>query len=773
MKIKLISLLVAASLSATAIAETQSLKGQIVDENNQPVSHADVKIRNLKVSVKTDENGHFVINDLKHGRYVLDVETKNQGHINESVNHNGGTQRLVVGDNNVETMVITSNPLEHSSLEMTAPAVIIGGDELVKNRGANIGETLSEVSGVSLASFGVGAGSPVIRGQQGNRVTVLSNNSASQDASNSSPDHWIAAEPLLADRVEILKGPATLLYGGGAIGGAVNVVDKRIPTRLPNDVDGGAEVRLSDSAIGERSLVAGVTVPVNNVALRFEAFDSKTDSFSIPGYAESARLHAREEAEEEHGHEHEERSEESFGLLENSDTDTRGGAFGLSYITDKGYWGFSYSQYDRNYGLPGHSHAHHEEEHGHGHEEHEEAARLNLEQKRFDLRGVWEQPFSGIESLKIQYAKSDYQHREQEGGEAGTLFTNDAHELRLEAVHDLWRGWQGAFGFQWNASDFAALGEEAFIPRSDKQNLGLFWLGEIDTGKWHTELGLRVDRTMIETVSQSEYRATAFSFAAGTVYHFAENWSLPINFARAQRVPTVEELYSNAGNDEDHYVPHLATMTVEVGNPNLTKEIAYNFDIGLRYHTDNIHMNFALFRNSIDNFIHQQEEHHEDHGHGHEHELPIMEFAQRDAVFEGAEVELDWIFADSGSSFWSTGVFADYTHAEFTDGDYVPRVPAKRVGVKLGYNLNDFAANLKYTVAASQDKVAEEELATDGYNLLNVDLSYNLGFSSADALLFLRGNNLLNEEIRDHASYVKDLAPRVGRSISTGVRVTF
>lgn len=779
MKIKVISLLVAASLSATAMAESQSLKGQIVDENNQPVRNADVNIRSLKVSVKTDENGQFMIKDLEHGRYVLDVETKNQGHINESINHNGSTQRLVVGENNVETMVISGNPLEHSTLEMTSPAVIVGGDELIKNRGANIGETLSEVSGVNLASFGSGAGRPVIRGQQGNRVTVLSNNSSTQDASNASPDHWIAAEPLLADRVEILKGPATLLYGGGAIGGAVNVVDKRIPTHLPDDIDGGVELRLGDSATGERALVAGVTVPVNNLALRFEAFDSKTDDISIPGYSESARLRALEEAEEDHDHddEHEEH-EETIGLLENSATDSRGGAFGLSYVTDKGYWGFSYSQFDRSYGLPGHSHEHHEEHDDDDHDEHEEHEEefvlLDLKQKRFDLRGVWENPFNGLESLKLQYSKTDYEHQEQEGDEAGTLYSNDAHELRLEAVHELWRGWQGAFGFQWNQSDFSALGEEAFIPPSDKQNLGLFWIGEIDTGNWHTELGLRVDRTNIKANNLPEYRSTAFSFAAGTVYHFAENWSLPINFARAQRAPTVEELYSNATNDEENYVLHVPTSTFDVGNPNLSKEISYNFDIGLRYHTDDIHLNFALFRNSVDNYIYQQEEHHEeDADHDHEHGSPVMVFSQRDAIFEGAELELDWIFADSGASFWSAGIFADYTHAEFKGGEYVPRIPAKRAGFKVGYSLNDFTANLKYTVAASQDKVAEDELATDGYNLLNLDLSYNLGFSSADALLFLRGSNLLNEEIRDHASFIKDVAPRAGRSISAGVRVTF
>ncbi|NVJ64921.1 MAG: TonB-dependent receptor [Gammaproteobacteria bacterium] len=775
----LAAILVSGLMSGAALAEVKTLSGVVVDEDGQPIANAEVNIRSLNKAVTTDEQGRFSFAELEEGRYVIDVEAPRHGHINQSVRNDGESITLVVEDN-AETIVVTGNPLEHSSLEMASPSVIIAGDALVKNRGANIGETLSEVPGINLSSFGSGAGRPVIRGQQGNRVTVLSNNTSTSDASNASPDHWIAAEPLLAKRVEVLKGPATLLYGGEAVGGAVNVVDNRIPTEVPDGVDGGIEIRLGDSATGERAFVGtlttGVELDSGTLAFHLEALDSKTDAIEIPGYAESLRLRLLEEAEEEQGHS-EEDHEEGLALLENSDTDTLGGSAGFAYISDKGFWGASYTEFDRNYGLPGH--ADHGDEHAEdeAQDEHEEEViRLDLKQKRWDLKGQWNEPFAGFQNMKFNYTNTDYEHQEIEGDEIGTTFINDSDELRLELVHNAWSGWQGAFGLQYSDSDFAAIGDEAFIPASNTEKLGLFWLEEKNIGDWHFELGLRFDNQKLDAGLFGERDNNAFSFATGAVWHFNEHWSLPMNFARAERLPQVEELFSNAGNDEENFVPHLATLTVEVGNPNLDKEVANNFDIGLRYHTDDVHASIAVFHNRVDDFIYQElleEDHAEEEQH--EHELPILQYAQQDAIFEGVEFEVDWAFADNEHGYWKAGIFGDYTHAEFDNptGAYIPRQPAKRFGATLGFEFGDFSADLKAIKVASQDKVSAGELKTEGYNLVNLNLGYNLSFQDADALLFLRGQNLLDEEIRDHASFLKDRAPRAGRSISAGVRVTF
>ncbi len=779
-KQSMVTLLMAGLFTGPLMAEAKNLTGVVLDDKGAPIANAEVHLRALNKKVVTDDNGKFTFEALDEGRYVLDIEAAKIGHINQSVRHDGSPLSLTVTHDNAKTIVVTGNPLEHSSLEMASPAVVIAGDQLVKNRGTNIGETLAEVPGINLSSFGVGAGRPVIRGQQGNRVTVLSNNTSTQDASNASPDHWIAAEPLLAKRIEVLKGPATLLYGGGAVGGAVNVVDNKIPTETPDGIDGGLEVRLGDSATGERSVVGTLTSAVEldsgSLAFHIDAFDSKTDPIEIPGFAESLRLRELEEAEGEAGH-GEEEHEEGFGVLENSDTDTQGGNIGFSYITDNGYWGLSYTKFDRNYGLPGHAHEEEEEMHGAGEEEHgEETIRLDLEQKRWDLKGQWNNPFEGFQNLKMSFVNTDYQHQELEGEEIGTTFINDANELRLELVHEAWSGWQGAFGLQYSDGDFAAIGDEGFIPMSNTKKLGLFWLEERDLGNWHTELGLRFDRQELDAGSFGSRDDTAFSFAAGLVWHIDGNWSLPMNFARAQRLPQVEELLSNAGNSEDNYVPHLATLTIDVGNPNLDKETANNLDIGLRYHTDNLHASVAVFHNRVNDFIYQElleEDHAADPDH--EHELPILQFAQQDAVFEGVEAEIDWVFAEMDSGYWKAGLFGDYTHAEFDNptGAYIPRQPAKRFGASLGFERGDFSANLKAIKVAKQDKLAHEELATDGYDLLNLDLGYNLYFDNAEALLFLRGQNLLDEEIRDHASFLKDRAPRAGRSITAGIRVLF
>lgn len=772
-KRSLASLLVSSLLTGAVLAESKNLSGVVVDEKGQPIADAAIYLRALNKETTTDAQGKFTFEDLEEGRYVLDIEANKHGHINQSVRHNGTPLSFTVTPHNTEVIVVTSNPLEHSSLGMASPAVVIAGDELVKNRGTNIGETLAEVPGINLSSFGAGAGRPVIRGQQGNRVTVLSNNSSTQDASNASPDHWIAAEPLLAKRIEVLKGPATLLYGGGAVGGAVNVVDNKIPTEVPEGVDGGIEVRIGDSATGERAFVGALTTATKtangHVAFHVDAFSSRTDSIEIPGFAESLALRL---AEEEEGEEH---AEEAFGILENSDTDTQGGTVGFSYITDKGYWGVSYTDFDRNYGLPGHAeHGHEEDEEEH---EEEEAVRLDLRQKRWDIRGQWNNPFENFQSLKFTFARTDYEHQEIEGQEIGTTFTNDANELRLELVHEAWSGWQGAFGLQYSDSDFAAIGDEAFIPASNTQKLGIFWLEEHDYKNWHTELGIRFDRQELDAGIFGTRKDNAFSFAAGAVWHIDKNWSLPINFARAQRIPQVEELLSNAGNDEENLVPHLATLTIDVGNPDLDKETAHNLDLGIRYHTDNVHASLAIFHNRVNDFIyqeHHEEEHEGEQEHDHE-ELPILEFAQQDAIFEGVEAEVNWTFADTGNSLWKAGLFGDYTHAEFDNaqGAYIPRQPAKRFGGSLGFDYLDFSANLKAIKVASQDKLAEEEFATEGYTLVNIDIGYNLYFDNADVLLFLKGQNLLDEEIRDHASFLKDRAPRAGRSVSAGFRITF
>ncbi len=774
------ALLISGLMSSIAAAEVKTLSGVVVDDQGEPIANAEVYIRSLNKKVTTNAQGQFSFEGLEEGRYVIDVEAPRVGHINKSVRNDGDSVTLVVEDDS-ETIVVTGNPLEHSSLEMASPSVVISGDELVTNRGANIGETLSEIPGINLSSFGVGAGRPVIRGQQGNRVTVLSNNTSTSDASNASPDHWIAAEPLLAKRVEVLKGPATLLYGGEAVGGAVNVVDNRIPTEAPDGVEGGFEIRLGDSATSERAFVGtlttGVKIDSGTLAFHLDAMDSKTDPIEIPGYAESLRLRELEEAEEEAGHS-EEDHEEGFGVLENSDTDTQGGSVGFSYITDNGYWGISYTGFDRNYGLPGH--AHHEEEHeegeAHDEDEQEEVIRLDLKQKRWDVKGQWNNPFGGFQNLKFSYTNTDYEHVELEGNEIGTTFINDSNELRLELVHEAWSGWQGAFGLQYSDSDFAAIGEEAFIPASNTKKTGIFWLEEKNIGDWHFELGMRFDNQEIEAGTFGNRDDNVFSFATGAVWHFNENWSLPMNFARAERLPQVEELLSNAGNGEEDYVPHLATLTVEVGNPDLEKEVANNFDIGLRYHTDDIHASVAVFHNRVDDFIYQEllEEHHAEEE-DHEHELPILQYAQQDAIFEGVEFEIDWTFADTDNGYWKAGIFGDYTHAEFNNpaGAYIPRQPAKRLGASLGFEFGDFSADLKTINVASQNKLSVGELKTDGYNLLNLNLGYSFYFDNADALLFLRAQNLLDEEIRDHASFLKDRAPRAGRSVTAGLRVTF
>ncbi|WP_395375099.1 TonB-dependent receptor [Marinicella sp. W31] len=768
---KKLALYSALMCSLSAVAETTTLSGQLTDDNGNPVANALIRFLNAEESVRTDADGRFELNNLETGNYEVDVEISAQNHFITTISHDGNPITINTGEINLDKLVVSSNPLEHNTLQMTTPVTIIGEDDLVLDRGLSINETLERIPGVNSGSFGVGAGQPVIRGQQGNRVTVLNNNTLVQDAGNVSPDHWITTEPLLAKRIEVLKGPATLLYGGQAVGGVVNVIDNTIPTEKPDGIDGGFEFRVSDDTLDARSAVGSLDFSLTeNLVAHADYYKTETNSYEIPGFAESARLRAAEEAE---GGEHGEEEEEAFGLLENSDLESEAFSFGISRITDAGFWGVSYQQFDRNYGIPGHAH---EEEHGeeeHGEEEHgeeegeeEEIVRLDLEKSVFNLRGQhrFEQGF--FNELNFSYSLTDYKHVELEGDEIGTTFDNEADETRLELLHNDVLGFSGAFGFQLTNRDFSALGEEAYILPSDTRTFGIFMIEETDFDRWHLEFGLRYDYQEVDPVAVSSFDEEAFSASIGANIKLTDHWSLPINFSSAQRLPTAEEYFSNQFIG-DELVPHLATSAVEIGDPDLDKETANNFDIGIRYRNEGWAFNAALFFNDIDDFIFLNPTGEEAEG------FPVFIYDQQDAEFDGYEVELSYDFSDSYNNQWQARFFTDETTAELNDGSNVPRIPAQRVGVGLSFARGGWASNLDYVLVDDQDDVTEFELPTDSYDLLNLDISYVFLTGTTETTLFLRGNNLLDEEIRDHASFIKDIAPRPGRSISAGVRFNF
>ncbi|WP_223789441.1 TonB-dependent receptor [Marinicella meishanensis] len=754
------------------------LQGRVINAKEQNIANALIRLKGTEQApVYTDQQGAFSFAALPVGEYQVDVEVSNSKHYHTTIDHQGDAITINIDNLKLDDLVVTANPLEHNQLKMTTPVAILTEEDLVVDRGLSLDQTLNQISGVNSGSFGTGSGQIVIRGQQGPRVMVLNNNITNQDAAAVSPDHWITSEPLLAKQVEVLKGPATLLYGGGAVGGLVNVVDDTIPTQPLDGLSGGIEGRFSDSAVGERAGVLSLNYGFNDqFAAHFSYFDSQTDDYEIPGEAESEILHEAEGHDDE-----EEEEEESMGILENSSVDSKGVNVGFSVFNDNGYWGLSYSDFDRNYGIPGHEHGHEDEHHDDGisqtlavarddddeEEEEEEIVRIDLDKSVFNLKGVHRFGNGGFfNQFRTHYSNTDYQHIELEGDEIGTVFDNQADEFRFELGHTHFAGFEGVWGFQWSNRDFSAVGEEAYILPSETQIWSLFLVEERDFDGWHGEFGIRYDDQTVDTALFNDITDSALSVSLGATFDLNERWTLPVNLTSAQRLPTAEELFSNQSG-ADELVPHLATSTIEIGNPDLTHETSNNLDLGLRYRHDGLSFNLSFFYNQLDDYIFLRDTGLE------EEETPIFVYTQRNTTFHGFETDLGYEFTDSFNNQWAFRVFADMTEAELNSGENVPRIPAERYGVNIDWMRGNWSASLDHTHVGRQSTLAPFELPTEGYDLLDLSVNWVHYTDQLETLIFLKGSNLLDEEIRDHASFIKDIAPRPGRSITAGFRLTF
>lgn len=764
-------------LAVGAKAQSADFSAKIVDGNGNPLPHVLVKINDRDLRVRSDENGEFEFANLPAGEYELDIELSKREHFNSKIVHRDEAQQTINVDKlALDTLVVSANPLEHSQLKMTAPVTILSEEELIMSRSLSIEQTLKQITGVNSGSFGAGAGQVVIRGQQGPRVTILNDSVAMQDASTVSADHWISTEPLLAKQVEVLKGPATLLYGGGAVGGVVNVIDEVIPETQIDGVKGAFETRLSDGTRGERAGVLELNAALSdNLMTHLSYFKNRTDDYKIPGFAESKYLREQEE-EHEHGegegeHEHEE-EEEAYGVLENSSVKTQGYNIGFSWVGDRGYWGVSLSDLDRNYGIPGHEH-HHEDEHGttvkedHDHDHEHADVRIQLDKSVFSLKGAHD--FAEglfVEQLKTHYSRSDYQHTEIEGSSVGTLFDNQSQEFRLELTHSHLNGFRGVWGVQFSDRDFSAVGEEAFILPSTTKIASLFIIEERDFDRWHGELGLRFDRQNISTTIYPDVKADVFSAAIGATLNINRQWTMPINLTRAQRLPTAEELFSNRSGATE-LIPHLAAGVIEIGDINLKQETANNIDWGIKFRGEIMQFNLALFYNQVNDFIYLKNS-------GEEHEeVPIFHYRQADASFRGFETDFSWLLRDRFENQWLFKVFADSTRAKLKNGGNLPRIPSNRLGLGVNWTTGAWSFGLNWTHAQKQTRLAVNELPSNAYDDVDLTVNWLNQGQRLETLIFLKANNLLDEEIREHASFTKDLAPLPGRNLTLGLRLNF
>jgi len=694
----------------------------------------------------------------------------------------------------IEEVIVRAHPLSAEGLAQ--PVAVVSGDALNRVVSPSLAETLRDVPGIHSSSFGQAVGRPVIRGLGGPRVKVMEDRIDSLDVSVTSPDHMTMIEPFTAESIEVLKGPSTLLYGSGAIGGVVDVHTGRIPHTVPDQLSGSLEVRDTDNA--NQSTAAGrLDGGVGNFAFHIDGFYRDADEYEIPGFAESAALRAREAAEGEHGHDEEHGDEEhgdehdeehgehgdehsdeaeAFGMLPNSQLRAEGGSIGGSFVGERGFFGVSLASYDAEYGLPGHSHAHHhhDEEHGeeeHGEEDHDEeehdhgdeegGAFLDLAQTRFDMEAGLENPFGGVNALNFRLGYNDYEHVEFEGnGEAGTVFATEALETRLEFTHDDFFGLAGATGIQLSNRKFSALGDEAFVQPVDTQTVGLFYVGQRSFGTLGLEAGIRYEHVEQDPTVGASRNFDLGSASLGLIQPLGDGWTLSGQLDLSSRAPVAEELFSDG--------PHLVTQTFEIGDPNLSEETAGNLSAVIRYQQDDIDFSLSAYVTEFDGFIYEANT-------GLEmDELPVLQWTQADATLSGFEADATWRALSWQQGGLSLNAGFDSVRARLDSGANrnLPRIPPQRWRLGAVADWNSLTAELSWRRVDDQNDLSFSELPTEGFDDLRLHLAYAVDLGGNQLELFLSGRNLTDDEQRYHTSFIKDLAPQPGRTIEAGLRLT-
>ncbi len=769
----------AVAIAAMTAINAQALTGKVVDGQGRGIANARVEIVGGKISTTTDAEGQFVFSQENVHELHISVPGYSHRiiHLNDS---STASLQIVMVASVIEQVDVIGLPLHASVIESSLPITVLSGDELRKRQAATLGDSLENEIGVHTSFHGSAASTPIIRGLSGPRVLIAQNGLDVGDVSRVGPDHAVASEVSTAQQVEILRGPATLFFGSGAIGGVVNVIDQRVPS----DSETRGEWLLQHDSVNRQKLASfNVNSGSGNTALHVDGFLRDAEEYEVPINPETG----------------------SRGKIANSGEESNGFTFGSSYLAGDGYVGFSAGRLNREYGIPGHSH---------GEDEGEEVY-ADLHQNRYQLISEWHFDHRLLRALNTRAAYTDYTHAEIEAGMVGTTFTNKTAELRLDVLHQDFRDWRGGVNLHYKESDIAAEGAEAFAPPTQSRTAAVAVMEERHFRDVLLQLGARLERIDITAhnlalphleahahsedepdhheeesstpVVEGNQDFTPVSFSVGAVWDFKPGYNLGLALSRSQRAPSAAELMS--------FGPHIGSGTYEIGalfalneidgelvadrNPaRLRLETANNIDLTFRKHEGDLGIIFNAFYNKVDNYYFQQATgFFAEGGHEHEHEhdddihadeMPIYLFTSAEVRLQGFEAQVMWQI----STQFKAAAFSDYVRAELADGEYLPRQSPRRFGVMLDYQWGDFTANVDATRYDSQNKVAPGESISAGYNMVDATITYKAGWLN-NLAVYIKGENLADTEARIHTSFLKDLAPKPGRNISIGVRGSF
>lgn len=662
------------------------------------------------------------------------------------------------GDHHAENPEIVITALYgRNRADILSGTSVISGEDLARDVRPTIGETLTRQPGVSATSFGPNASRPVLRGFQGERVRVLADGIGSFDVSNTSVDHAVVINPLTADRIEVLRGPSALLFGSSAIGGVVNVVDSRIPRRVPDEGFHIDATGTYGSAADERSGAARIDVPVGGkFVFHVDGSYAKTDDLETGGYILTPALRAQAAISADPDIA---ALADLKGKLPNSAGRTWEVAGGAALVTSTGNLGFSVSRYDSLYGVPIRYSLDPAVE--------AEQVRLDVKQTRVDVRAEVNPAIGFLDAIRFRGGYADYRHNELEDtGAIGTTFLNQGWEGRLELVQRERGGWQGAVGGQFFLRNLNIIGEEKFLPKSETQQYGLFTVQSFDFGHVRAELGGRVEKSILQADADADLgnpdlrrSFTALSGSAGASVGIFSGWRIGLNASYTQRAPSAEELFANG--------PHAGTQAFEVGDPTFDKEVSKGLEATLRGSGNGWSINGSLYYSWFKDFIYESPTG------AIEDDLPVFQFQQADARYYGAEIEATARLATIGNFAINADAVGDFTRARIVGGGNIPRIPALRLLGGLEAQSDTINGRVEIEWVDRQNKIAAFETPTKGYTMVNASLGFKPLGADGGVDLLLSANNIFDVTARRAASFLKDYAPLAGRDLRITAKFSF
>jgi len=651
----------------------------------------------------------------------------------------------------MDEMVITA-PLDRPLFQQAQSASVLSGQNLTLAIEPTLGQTLARMPGVSSSYFGPAASRPIIRGLDGDRVRILQNGLNTIDASATSVDHAVSFDTSNLKSVEVVRGPATLLYGSNAIGGVVNSLDGRIvDEKLDGTIRGALNERYSsvDNGYLSSAMIEG---GYKGLAFHVEAFTRAAEDFRIPGNARTTNeqtINPLPPGETE-----------TRKIIPNSNLRSEGVTSGLSYIWDKGFFGFSWTEFHTNYGSPA-----------------EQNVVIDMHQQRLDVRGAFYKPFALIKEINYKLATSNYQHTEYDSGTPSTLFKNKGYDARVEVKHEKIAGMEGVVGYQSDRSEFDTSGSEAFLPPTITQADAVFLYEDISRGPLSFQFGGRYDHISVESLNSAAFgpalarRFDNLSSSVGIVFTPNDEYAVAFTINRAERAPTYQELFANG--------THAATGAFEIGNPNLQQEKSLGFDLNVRKRTGWVTGSVGGYYNRYSNFIGMfptgivhvvgGENYNE------------MIYQATNAEFIGSELEATFHLLHPITSEppehhnnLHLQLRADVVRARDTKtGLSLPRIPPFHLSSTLMMEHGPFGARLEGIYAAPQSRLAMNESRTDSYFLVNLTLTYRIVKGPTTLDLYVKGMNLTNEDAREHTSVLKNQVPLPGRGLVAGLKLTF